>query len=88
MMKANLVTQMIRWMRRSDSEFADITLTHFFRTAYTAQTGFALNDDRLVVDLAEFGKGHVPYYVVLFTRKVLYPLIVRENKHPQLPVIY
>ena len=87
-MDAIHVLTVLCWMRRADREFADVTLSQLFRTAYYAGNGVILPESRLAVDLAEFAKGNVPYYVVIFMKKHIYPVLLKVNPDPKPPVIH
>ena len=87
-MKACCVSSLLRWMRRADSRHVDITLSQLFRLSYFAVRGISLNETQLQNDLAEFAKGVVPYYVVLYMHKNMYPHLATYNPEPHPPILY
>ena len=87
-MKAECVSSILRWMRRSDRDFAEITLAQLFRTAYFANNGTVISDAQLQSDLAEYAQGKVCWYVCLFMRKQMYKAIVTVNPDPHPPLLF
>jgi len=81
------VSQLIRWMKRADSAFADVSVAQLFRTAYFHAGGHILSDVQLVQDMAEFAKGKVPLYVSFFIRRKMYPMLVKHSERKRLPLI-
>jgi len=87
-MNAVCVSSILRWMRRSDRDFAEVTLTQLFRTAYFAHNGTVIVEQQLQSDIAEYATGKVPWYLILFMRKSMYKAIVKVNPDPKPPLLF
>ena len=76
-MKPVVVKQMLLWLQRSDPEFRHITLYRFFNTAYfwhfRCSQPARVTEDMALMEM----KGQVPFYLQLFIRKRIYPMVLR-----------
>jgi hypothetical protein len=79
------ILTMLIWLRRIDAKLVTITVAQLFRTSwleYHKKNTFTQNDlDKIAVDLRTMEKyDAVPYYVIFFIHRVVFPNFIATAK--------
>ena len=82
-MKPTSVIQVLRWLRMSDTRLATISLFEFFCMAYSHEFKVR-NEAKVGQDVALFAQtGQIPFYLLWYMRRQVFPLLVKHNPKPE-----